>query len=205
MFLEKERLRKHAESHIKQNTGPGGPAPDSQLFTFIPSTKRFKCTSCDKDFAHQKGVRQHFETAHMGIRYKCPECKKTFRQEVSLRNHKLICSGAPPGQDSSKGLIHKCQYCTMRFRQNYRKLLHERTVHLKIRDFECNICKKAFTQSASLRTHQKLIHFPNPLKCGLDGCKMTYTTKYMLERHRKKCHVKSENPKKETLIIVYDK
>ena len=59
--------------------------------------------------------------------------------------------------DQTLKYIFQCEYCS---RQSVRKAdmeKHERT-HTNERPYECAVCKKKFSQSSHLRTHERKVH-----------------------------------------------
>lgn len=75
--------------------------------------------------------------------------------------------------------------------------IHEMT-HRGEKPHVCDICKQAFTQSGSLRRHQKMLHenarpkkMGPLLACDVDGCDFTTRRPSMMARH-KKTHERSK-------------
>ena len=53
----------------------------------------------------------------------------------------------------------QCLLCSRKFYGNQRRnhyKIHHRTVHLKLREYECNVCRKLFSRIDSLKRHSRV-------------------------------------------------
>lgn len=83
-----------------------------------------------------------------------------FADFVRLRAHLRITHGAVMGRDTK---YHKCTLCPRKYLQPNLLKKHMLT-HTDPRSFACEHCKLVFTQSTSLRKHERRAH---PYKCDL--------------------------------------
>ena len=62
-------------------------------------------------------------------------------------------------------------------------------VHLKIKDFQCSDCNKAFYAKCTLDKHRNSVHLNiRDLQCN--DCDKTFSDKWTLGQHRKSIHLK---------------
>ena len=52
----------------------------------------------------------------------------------------------------------ECEHCGQAFTESSKLKVHIRTVHEKRRDFVCELCGKDFTHSSSLKKHIRTTH-----------------------------------------------
>ncbi|TPX68112.1 hypothetical protein SpCBS45565_g03347 [Spizellomyces sp. 'palustris'] len=78
--------------------------------------------------------------------FSCPHCPAIFSQRSQLRNHSSAHSGKP--WESRETDI---QMAMLRLR--YEKVRHERSKHLHIKPYACDICSKRFSRTDALARH----------------------------------------------------
>ena len=64
--------------------------------------------------------------------------------------------------------------------------LHIHSIHLKLKSYVCDQCKKSFTQEGNLKRHVNAIHL-KPYEC--QQCKNSFTDERNMEQHSKKIHL----------------
>merc|ERR1711933_190086 len=70
---------------------------------------------------------------------------------------------------------------------------HIRNFHLKIRNWKCKLCPKAFFDKQVLLCHQRVHDGKKPFQCN--QCKMRFTQGSSLKLHIKNTHLKQRNYK----------
>lgn len=76
-------------------------------------------------------------------KFKCDLCEKSFIEYHHLKTHRLLHDKA-----------YKCEFCCKDF-YNFRTLQFHRCNNVLIK---CNICGAVFTQTSSLKRHQRVLH-----------------------------------------------
>ena len=65
---------------------------------------------------------------------------------------------------------------------------NDKTVHLKVKPYNCDTCEMSFFKKSQLKRHTKAAHFKNGYKCG--HCHKSFSQKSSLEKHMKLKHPK---------------
>ena len=61
-----------------------------------------------------------------------------------------------------------CEFCSKAFKTRQEVQAHTKRIHEKIKNFKCNSCEKTFVTGAELRIHDRLIHLKTKFtKCEL--------------------------------------
>ena len=122
----------------------------------------YKCQGCDKHFAEQLDLFQHFKT--------CPTLDKKFVPTEKMKKN----------LNKSKE-NHECRVCGKTFQRAYNMKVHIERVHKKIRNYNCKLCQKSFSQKAHLQKHISSFHSGEfQYKCGL--CSKSYTLLHSLKK-----------------------
>ena len=167
--------------------------------------EEYKCSTCGKDFtkrvSFKNHVKMHWEKA-MGIKYKCDKCDKAFMSSGALTNHRVVHKKGTSSfkcdecdkvftynsalyrhvQDHHKRTrLFPCSQCDRVFFQKFRLTDHIKT-HSDLREWQCDLCEKAFHTRGSLLAHKKAVHPESgPFLCDL--CGTTFKTKSSLSMH----------------------
>ena len=150
-----------------------------------------KCKLCEKCFAMPYQLNYHIRKSHENSpqKFKCDHCSKLLSTKSAYQYHvqsihlakiqKIECSLCQKLISKDKLKMHienvhensklKCEQCDKSMRP-YRLRLHMREVHEEIKNFKCNLCKKAFGQRATLHKHLKNIHDVEDEKPVNSGC-----------------------------------
>lgn len=113
---------------------------------------KVKCSLCSSKFTGQKGLDKHMRDQHdPNNPYICKECGKQFKLKKYLSYHTRRCHVI----DAVKK--HVCSFCGKSFLDSNTYRLHVLT-HMKIRPYECNVCRETFTQRVTMISHWKKKH-----------------------------------------------
>ena len=167
-----------------------------------PEPKVF-CDQCGKGYRQPHELKVHIARAHStGGEFICEGCGATFTNQYSLNDHKrMTCSQiskpSKPGKPSKpQSKKHICQYCGAKFHSPAKREIHEKSVHLNIRDIMCDECDYRTANAYKLRCHKEAIHEGIVYKCDVPGCGRSYRTKGSLYCHQDKNH---DIPKPKTI------
>ena len=84
--------------------------------------------------------------------HKCDSCDKRFYTKPELNDHILN----NHVDDSFQEL--KCPYCEKGWNHKYKMEKHIRTVHVGVKEFQCEICPNSFATYCSLKKHENSKH-----------------------------------------------
>jgi hypothetical protein len=137
--------------------------------------KEHECPKCSKRFSTKQNLRFHVEKVHEAIleKYCCDHCDTTFSAFMSLRNHKRYCQ-LDIRKKSKANMLHKvtqkvpgqkrhkrgpiCDICDKTYNNLHSLEQHKITVHLRLKDFKCEICSEEFTRKDYLKLHIQRYH-----------------------------------------------
>ncbi|CAB0031022.1 unnamed protein product [Trichogramma brassicae] len=77
--------------------------------------------------------------------------------------------------------------CEKKFGQNCSLLLHQRTIHEGLKDYECDKCDKKFGSQSNLINHQKTVH-EGRKDFACDMCEKKFGERSGLIKHQKIVH-----------------
>ena len=104
-------------------------------------------------------------------------CDRVFKSRWNMKRH----------LDAETEI--KCEYCTtfyLRGKRNYQT--HMKKMHEKyLKTLKCNKCETEFKGEKSLSMHLKM-HDPNYGMFECENCKLFFTQKHSMERHRRNFH-----------------
>lgn len=194
----KKKMKEHSEICKPRPLMP-------KLVKVVPKT--YKCYLCDEVFEMGVTKVDHINTVHadkanadchLCLRKRIPSAT-AFEKHVSehMVEYTLICSYCGRGFFEESRLnthikyLHEIKYLTCdicgvkhKYTQSLRK--HMQSVHLKMRNYECNECPRAYTSSAILELHQVKKHGAEPrYKC--DKCTAGFTFRFEYSRHILSC------------------
>ena len=76
-----------------------------------------------------------------------------------------------------------CQLCTKRFRTKNEWERHTNGVHLKLKNFKCEKCPKAYTDATPLNYHIYTAHGDGSNLFGCSNCEKKFTSKRNRDKH----------------------
>ena len=173
---------------------------------------RYPCEACGKEFKRKYTLAEHVKSVHDDIRdWKCEICGKGFHKKVILQKHvKHVHEGqkydsytcetcgkvlSSVQSFSTHKKIHlgikdyKCdrEKCDFAARTSKLLKLHIKTVHDKIKDYNCDSCGKLFSTRSSLKNHIRIVHEGcKDYKC--ERCEKAFGTIQELKFHVKVIH-----------------
>lgn len=141
--------------------------------------KHFVCEICAKSFSSKSNLQSHM-THHSGKnqpRVQCNYCHLWYKNMDTLRTH------MHRHKDKRQ---HICVTCNKECTSRSSLAAHIRYVHLKVREFECNICKKQFRRRLELTEHMARHTGEILYKCPF--CPKTFSSSSNYFSHRKNRH-----------------
>ncbi|KAF2203192.1 hypothetical protein GQ43DRAFT_430091 [Delitschia confertaspora ATCC 74209] len=121
---------------------------DSREYNDIPYVSRRRAES-KKDGTHRTRIRRN-PTTPENANYKCHVCGKLFQRSYNHKTHMEI-------HDPAREFPHPCTYpqCNKKFVRRTDLVRHERSVHVKAKDFQCGACDARFARKDTLRRHEE--------------------------------------------------
>jgi len=132
------------------------------------------CEICENVFVKQSEYRTHIQTEHHDAkRYKCKLCSQESDSHLAIKDHINELHGQDTGDEyiesRSDEIINlkkfkkpldrvSCDQCSQTFCSKNSLNTHIRSVHDKVKDFQCLICSSEFTTVSGVKKHIKLHH-----------------------------------------------
>ncbi|KAL4227112.1 Broad-Complex [Mactra antiquata] len=140
--------------------------------SYVPKQKtEFTCEVCGKVVLSLRALEKH-KNLHTG-KFKCDKCNKIFSSEMSLKNHDKVHTGF-------KGK-EKCNVCFKTFYDRSSLNKHTLSVHMGIKNFQCDFCNLSFFAKKTYEEHVRVHTGERPFKC--DVCPKTYKRISDLNHH----------------------
>lgn len=137
-----------------------------------------KCKDCGRKFRTQIAIDYHVSRFHSGTgKCVCKICKKEFSMITALYSH-MSYAHDPNARK------HKCK-CGSVFRTRVELQRHNDSIHLNIRKFKCQQCKKAFTCQARLTEHERIHSGERPFQCRFEHCDKGFVTRSSQRWHER--------------------
>ena len=171
---------------------------------------KFSCSSCSKEFRHNKNLKVHVQVTHSNASvqlFKCPKCPKAFKKRTKLSLHfpthkeqKLSCIICHFNSNTSKTMsehmksLHenerhlKCEPCDIWY-ESEDKLKRHTSYHTRLqsRTEKCKRCQKKLLPGLTMKRHMMTKH-KKKLACALCG-KENFSGIVELNSHIVKKHV----------------
>ncbi|KAG5446928.1 Zinc finger protein 579 [Clonorchis sinensis] len=113
-----------------------------------------QCVECGKAFRDAYDLNRHMRCHSVENTCVCPTCSQVFPNRGDLHKHKLLEHDKVPMHKVAK---HECAVCKRWFEYTHVLKSHS-VVHTKQRPFVCLLCGKAYSQTGTLRDHQRQTH-----------------------------------------------
>lgn len=140
------------------------------------NARNFLCNECPRAYNTAADLGQH-QRIHEKQRdpYRCEQCGLLFQIRSKFKTHMRTHQGA-----TLKG-PRECAICKKMF---VCLSSHNRTVHLKLRTYECSECDKTFGKKSGLDRHTLTVHQKiKAYKCDVEGCFGAFGERSQLTKH----------------------
>lgn len=132
----------------------------------------YQCEHCDKAFVQAGNFKSHLRIHTKERPFSCKMCSKTYNQSSALKVSLILVQQLGSAIDSRSIFSTSTQ-------------VHIRS-HTNERNYKCDQCEKAFTNSSDLSKHKR-VHDPNQkMKC--EYCPKTFAQRVNWKSHMKKHH-----------------
>ena len=139
---------------------------------------KFQCDNCGEYFLTTRNLKLHKETHDAKI-LKCMQCIKMFSKQHRLDKHVKEVHGAK----------EHCLVCDKYFtRKNYES--HMNSVHLKVKQYSCKECEKAYSAPVGLKYHMSVEHGNDNAKFQCEHCTKQFKHSSLLQKHINSVHLK---------------
>lgn len=125
---------------------------------------------------------------------RCRQCAKSFINELDLQQHEAKDHSIPAPKNVDGRYLCTVEDCDQSFVRRHVMKRHVKTVHLKIREFECEACGRAFADSSTREVHRSAVHEKKrPWSC--DMCPSSFTQSSSLGKHKRRFHGEQKGAK----------
>ena len=131
-------------------TNPKKNSPDEGSSKIGKELRSYQCKYCHQSFRHYSNMNAHTNKVHKEKKVKCEECDKMFTYQYELRVHMFIHQNETGEEPKSK---YQCVACGKFFQRATTLKNHERTTHLGIKRFKCEVCGKEFGTKFNMKVH----------------------------------------------------
>lgn len=182
-------LREQAADHIRIDAknkascvkfAPRGRKLNPRQKAFLFATHEYLCHTCGKVFKKRSSFTAHVNSCPMDekkYRYQCDKCSFATLFKYMLRRHLQTHEPGPRERP------HICELCGKSFMDRSYLCNHKKTVHIRDKKFECNVCSRIFYNRCAHKKHVITHLGIRPHKC--DMCGQGYTTSYNLTVHKR--------------------
>ena len=149
------------------------------------------CQSCHLKFKTHQNLLRHDKGVHLKLKdIKCPHCEKTMSTKDDLSKHIFS------KHTSDRVPKFPCQSCEKQFFTRQSLLIHNKGVHLNLKDIECPNCDFTTSTNGSLKSHILYKHTSgddHKHKCTI--CNYSTASKPYLLQHHKSVHLRQKDIK----------
>lgn len=174
----------HRFYQIRDPTGYELELSDSDSENESGETLRHYCFKCEEIFNRAYKLHKHIRQKHRRIcelPFKCPSCNRKYATEFLLQRHQKR-------QCFNSHKQYNCEMCRIKFMWQNSYNIHNYVCHgVNKKDFQCEICKKTFTQKRHMDRHVRT-HNPDERKYECPVCLKKFHRSDYLRYHMKKHH-----------------
>lgn len=151
-----------------------------KMHTSDKDRSKWVCSHCNTSFSGSRTLRDHITIMHSAFKPQIPcavkSCTKVFLTTKRLRAHMKI------HDDDAKEM---CPECGLLLTSKHNLEKHIKRVHLKLRNFFCDICGYSATFRHSIASHMVSHIDPNERrKWNCDMCNFVSVSKQSLRAHK---------------------
>lgn len=167
----------------------------------------YNCTDCGKTFYQSWKYDYHKKTTH-GASFACDECDTMYNSIIQYKNHLRKRHTGVNGEVNATNPVPRkkkrtndrpttdiehyirtvdaqmfCTECDKQLKSRNSARSHIEMVHLKIKNYACNICEKEFYLRKDFNDHTRIHTAETPFACPV--CEKKFRTTSILHEHRK--------------------
>eukprot|EP00095_Tigriopus_kingsejongensis_P012699 maker-scaffold22_size673200-snap-gene-5.43 protein:Tk12699 transcript:maker-scaffold22_size673200-snap-gene-5.43-mRNA-1 annotation:"phosphomevalonate kinase-like" len=162
-------------------------------------TNKRPCKYCDKVLSGTFSLREHIDAVHFKkSKHNCQYCDRTFAHFSNVNRHiRLV--------HQQMVVTHKYVNCSVcnKVVQSTSLKKHMKSIHDKLREFQCPHCEKSFAQSYTLKEHIGARH-TNDLCHTCLLCQKSFAHKTNCGRHIKSVHKNDVGQYKSDIDMIKD-
>lgn len=184
-----KHMNKHSNNHVCEHCGMSFyNSLGLRTHKDINHKERFKkCKVCGENFLKNYTKFKHMQEVHnLGskIRRYCMLCDETFQYSYNLEEHKIQKHG-------EKRPVSNCSMCDKTFLTPNNLKIHIRSVHIRERNFVCDVCGASFFTKHDQMRHKRRHEDVKSFSCS--HCDARFKTKDSWRRHQKRQHGQALN------------
>jgi hypothetical protein len=180
-----ERHAIGAHPRVDTVTSPAAPASSASA---APAFLQVHETSLGEDAEAQKssadpevGSRPSFEKPT------CDACEEVFQSDLDVQRHQFSVHPAPPIKNGNGRVECPVPECHQDFAREHVMRRHIQSVHLQLREYQCQSCNRDFADQSTLNQHVTAVHLKRkPWTCSV--CGQNFTQSSSLGKHRRRFH-----------------
>jgi Zinc finger, C2H2 type len=117
----------------------------------------------------------------------CDACEEVFQSDLDVQRHHFSVHPAPPTKNGNGRVECPVPECHQDFVREHVMRRHIQSVHLQIREYQCQSCDKDFADQSTLNQHVTAVHLKRkPWTCSVCGANFTQSSS--LGKHRRRFH-----------------
>ena len=110
--------------------------------------KEYYCGECDHQTKYKGNLKEHYQSAHAGVKYECQQCDYKATTRSSLQRHP---------KSVHDGIKYLCQHCDYKATRKTILNTHMKSVHCYLEN-KCEQCDYKTTQKEDIKVHIKSFH-----------------------------------------------
>ena len=161
----------------------------SMFINYLPKTQFFSVFGLSP-IEHTQPEHQPRSDLHQGtpssFHHKAPTARQKSSSELVLVHPEKQTVSVRSIQETRKSYYCSYEWCGKKFQREYARRLHENSVHLHKKPFQCKICLKKFAQKYDISKHHRVHSGAKPYTCLT--CKKSFSQSSNLFMHIKGKH-----------------